>query len=459
MAKYKKDEYRQMVILPVAFEDHLMPGTLEFAIHTLVETRMDLSRFEDRYKNDETGRSAYDPKILLKVVLFGYSRGLISSRRIEWACQKNVVFMALSSGQHPNASKQWSGTRSELQGRKERIEAKVRKLLSEHTEEDKRDEGSPKVGGPSGGPDRQKQIERLKNKADRIERWLRENEAKIGPRGKEITSNITDNESAEMYTAHGIIQGYNGQALVNSKRQVIIHGEAFGNSQDYEHVPPVLEGAKENIQAIGHGEDYFKDAILTADSNYHSGTNIRRCEEEGIDAYIPDRFFRRRDPRYKPQRRYWPKRKKRFALEAFNYDKRTDCYVCPAGKFLRLEHDGAKNSGNLYRRYVADQTDCRGCSLRSQCLRTKRTKRRWLNVPSGTDGINYSKQMVAKIDTERGRKIYPQRLAVIEPVFANIRVHKRLDRFTLRGKAKVNVQWLLYCMVHNMEKILNYGVA
>jgi transposase len=503
MAKYKKDEYRQMVILPVAFEDHLMPGTLEFAIHTLVETRMDLSRFEDRYKNDETGRSAYDPKILLKVVLFGYSRGLISSRRIEWACQKNVVFMALSSGQHPdhstiaafvssvqdeilplfrdvllvceemdllggtffaldglrlpsNASKQWSGTRSELQGRKERIEAKVRKLLSEHTEEDKRDEGSPKAGG---GPDRQKQIERLKNKADRIERWLRENEAKIGPRGKEITSNITDNESAEMYTAHGIIQGYNGQALVNSKRQVIIHGEAFGNSQDYEHVPPVLEGAKENIQAIGHGEDYFKDAILTADSNYHSGTNIRRCEEEGIDAYIPDRFFRRRDPRYKPQRRYWPKRKKRFGLEAFNYDKRTDCYVCPAGKFLRLEHDGAKNSGNLYRRYVADQTDCRGCSLRSQCLRTKRTKRRWLNVPSGTDGINYSKQMVAKIDTERGRKIYPQRLAVIEPVFANIRVHKRLDRFTLRGKAKVNVQWLLYCMVHNMEKILNYGVA
>jgi hypothetical protein len=62
-------------------------------------------------------------------------------------------------------------------------------------------------------------------------------------------------------------------------------------------------------------------------------------------------------------------------------------------------------------------------------------------VPTGTDGINYSKQMVAKIDTEWGRKIYPQRLGLIEPVFANIRVHKRLDRFTLRGKVKVNIQW------------------
>jgi transposase len=503
MAKYKKDEFDQMVMLPVSLEDQLVPGTLEFAIHTLVETRMDLSRFEARYTNDETGRSAYDPKILLKIVLFGYSRGMMSSRRIEWACRKNVTFIALSGGQHPdhstiaafvssmkdeilplfrdvllvceemdllggtffavdglrlpsNASKQWSGRRSELEGRKQRMEAKLKELLSEHTEQDKQDEDSPKSGG---GPERQRQIERLQKRADRIERWLRQNEAKIGPRGKEITSNITDNESAEMYTAHGIIQGYNGQALVDSKHQVIIHGEAFGNSQDYEHVPPVLEGAKQNLQAIGHSEDYFKGAILTADSNYHSRTNIGRCEQEGIDAYIPDRFFRRRDPRYKPQRRYWPKRKRRFGLEAFNYDKQTDRYVCPGGKYLTLKVRRVKNTGNLYRQYRGDERDCRECALRSRCLRTKHSRYRWLYVPTGTEGTNFSKQMVAKIDTERGRKIYPQRLAVIEPVFANIRVHKRLDRFTLRGKAKVNVQWLLYCMVHNMEKILNYGFA
>jgi len=503
MAKYKKDDFDQMVMLPVSLEDQLVPGTLEFAIHMLVETHMDLSRFEDRYNNDETGRSAYDPKILLKIVLFGYSRGMTSSRRMEWACRKNVTFIALSSGQHPdhstiaafvssmkdeisplfrdvllvceemdllggtlfaldglrlpsNASKQWSGTRSELEGRKQRIEAKVKKLLCEHTEQDKRDEGSPKAGG---GPDRQRQIERLQRKADRIGKWLKENEAKIGPRGKEITSNITDNESAEMYTAHGIIQGYNGQALADSKHQVIVHGEAFGNSQDFEHVPPVLEGAKQNMEAIGQSEDYFSGKILTADSNYHSRTNIGKCEEEGIDAYIPDRFFRRRDPRYKPQRRYWPKRKRRFGLEDFNYDKETDRYVCPAGKYLKLKVRRVKNAGNLYQQYGADESDCRGCTLRSRCLRTKHSRYRWLYVPTGTVGTNFSKKMVAKIDTEQGRKIYPQRLGIIEPVFANIRVHKRLDRFTLRGKAKVNIQWLLYCMVHNMEKILNYGFA
>lgn len=76
MAKYKSYDYSQGVLIPVSLEEQLMSGTLEFAIHTLVETRIDTSIFEARYRNDETGRLAYDPKILLKVVLFGYSRGL-----------------------------------------------------------------------------------------------------------------------------------------------------------------------------------------------------------------------------------------------------------------------------------------------------------------------------------------------------------------------------------------------
>jgi hypothetical protein len=81
------------------------------------------------------------------------------------------------------------------------------------------------------------------------------------------------------------------------------------------------------------------------------------------------------------------------------------------------------------------------------------------SVEVHTRRTNLSKRMAAKIDTQQGRKIYPQRFAVAEPVFANIRTHKRLDRFILRGKAKVNIQWLLYCMIHDIEKIINYGFA
>ena len=104
MAKYKPYDYSQRVMIPVSLEEQLVPGTLEFAIQTLVEDRMDMAVFEDRYQNDETGRMAYDPKILLKVVLLGYARGLVSSRKMEQACRENVTFMALACGQRPDHS-------------------------------------------------------------------------------------------------------------------------------------------------------------------------------------------------------------------------------------------------------------------------------------------------------------------------------------------------------------------
>ena len=104
MAKYKPYDYSQKVMNPVSLEKQLAPGTLEFAIHTLVEERMDLSVFDENYKNDKTGRWADDLKILLKIVLLGYSRGLVSSRAIERACRENVIFMALSCGHCPDHS-------------------------------------------------------------------------------------------------------------------------------------------------------------------------------------------------------------------------------------------------------------------------------------------------------------------------------------------------------------------
>jgi transposase len=286
MAKFKAYDYRQRVFLPVSLEDQLMPGTLEFAIHTLVETRLDTSGFEQQYRNDETGRTAYDPKILLKIVLLGYTRGLISSRKIEQACRENVVFIALACGQQPdhstiatfvssmkaeilplfrdvllvcqemdllggtffaldglklpsNASKERSGTRSELQRKQERLEAKVKELLAEQVQEGNRDEPPP---GPGSG-DREHQVQRLQKQVERLEKWLKENKARHGTTGKEISSNFTDNDSAKMKTSHGVIQGYNSQALIDAKHQVILHAEAFGVGQDYAHGPPMLEGA------------------------------------------------------------------------------------------------------------------------------------------------------------------------------------------------------------------------
>src|SRR5262249_26881896 len=71
-------------------------------INYLIDNEFDLSRFELRYHNDETGAPAYDPAILLKIILYAYSRGITSSRQIEQCCQENIIFMALSADTHPH---------------------------------------------------------------------------------------------------------------------------------------------------------------------------------------------------------------------------------------------------------------------------------------------------------------------------------------------------------------------
>ena len=142
---------------------------------------------------------------------------------------------------------------------------------------------------------------------------------------------MTDNESAIMISSHGTIQGYNGQALVDSKEQVIIHAEAFGESQDLHLIPAVLNGAKENMGAIGCGEDYFVGKTLTADSNYHSPSNLKKCEEEGLDAYIPDKRFRRRDPRFEREHRQRQRRTDRLTLADFEHQEERGEYRCPHG--------------------------------------------------------------------------------------------------------------------------------
>jgi len=101
MPHFKPYSYEQTLLIPVDLKNQLQPGTFEFALNEIVD-EMDLSVFDGRFRNDETGAPAYDPAILLKIVLFAYSRGIISSREIERACRENVVFMALSADSRPH---------------------------------------------------------------------------------------------------------------------------------------------------------------------------------------------------------------------------------------------------------------------------------------------------------------------------------------------------------------------
>lgn len=316
MARYKRDDYNQMILVPISLQEQLVPGTLEYAIHHVIEERLDLSIFDSRYSNDDTGRKAISPKVLLKIVLFGYSRGLVSSRPLEKACRENITFMALSCGNKPdhstiaafvssldkeigpiftkvlliceeedllggthfsldgmklssNAAKECSGSFSDLKKKQEALERKVNEALHEHREVDKREEGRSETESKR----REKRIKRLKQKAERIEKFLADNEPKAGSGGKEIQSNVTDNESAKMATSHGVVQGYNAEAIVDEKHQVVMHTEAFGKGDDSTVMETMLQGAKEKLKAAGW-EEPLKGVIVSADTGFYSVKNL-----------------------------------------------------------------------------------------------------------------------------------------------------------------------------------------
>ena len=100
---------------------------------------------------------------------------------------------------------------------------------------------------------------------------------------------------------------------------------------------------------------------------------------------------------------------------------------------------------------------CKDCPLRAQCIRKPEGKIRQVCIPTGEEFVTTSQRMIKKIDTPEGRATYSKRLGIVEPVFANICTHKGMDVLRHRGYEKVNIQWTLYCMVHNVGKIARYG--
>lgn len=433
MARYKPYDYIQTRLIPVSLEHQLLSGTLEHAIHEVVEQKLDLSLFDAHYQNDATGGRAYDPKILLKVILCAYARGIVGSRRIEWLCRNNVTCMALACMQCPDhstiaafvssrhaeiltlfgevllvceaqqllggtvfaldglklsskASKEWRGPLEELRHKQAKLDAKIAQVLAEHQQvdaqgsldeelevglpavaetdrerqgaasvvrdkhaggspEDERVEeevspaGSPGKGAPAaasapadgrspmgprrrsgGGPKRSgktmassrqqrrqqkraRRLKRLRHQAERLKSWLASHTPRIGRQGKEIQSNVTDPESAKMPTSHGVVQGYNAQALVDDAYQVIVAAEVVGDGQDAQPLTRLLTRAKATMQGIGHG------ALLRLNAREH-----------------------------------------------------------------QVRH-------RVYRYYAAEEQDCQACPFRATCLSQTRTRCKHLGIP------------------------------------------------------------------------------
>lgn len=505
MARYKPVDRHLSKLLPVKFSEQIIPGTFEYALNWLVDHQIDLSVFDARYRNDEVGASAYEPAVLLKVVLLGYARGLTSSRSIERACRENVVFMALTGDTQPhfttiasfvakmpaeitsvfrdvllvcdeqgligrelfavdgcklpsNASRTWSGTRADLAKKAEKMEKAVSHMLDTH----RRQDGGQNVDTLT--QREQQQIETLTRNSRRIRAALADFKPRLNKRGEELKSNITDPDSATMKTSHGVLQGYTGVAAVDAKAQVVVQASAFGTGQENALLPEVLGELREGFAAIGKG-DPLETATVLADSGYHSEATLQELAEAKVDALVADTGFRSRDPRFAEAYRHKPEEKQRlpgerrsrwFQPKDFQFDAEARTCRCPNGQMLKLTTANAVIKGRRGMSFEGTAAICQACPLKVRCMRKPDTSPyRQVTFFDGSKAVETHPRTAAmktRIDTREGRLLYGRRLGIVEPVFGNLHTH-RLRRFTLRSRRKVDAQWQLYCIVHNVQKL------
>jgi len=504
MARYKPQD-RNSLLLPVVLSEQIVPGSFAFALDYLVDNELDLSALDAQFKNDEVGASAYDPRVMLKIVLLAYSQALISSRTIEQACLRNVQFIAISGDSQPshthiakfvcslsaqikplfsqvlltcdaqgligrdmfaidgvklpsNASKERSGTFDELRHRARRLDQAADKIIALHQAQDK--QGADEAPAPK----RQARIDALRNEAARTREFLASNPERLNRKGQELKTNVTDPDSAKMATSKGVIQGYAAQAAVDSSHQIIIAADVIGSGSEQAMLVPMIE------QAAAYRTP---NTLVTADAGYHSDANVQHLKDHNIPALIADNQMRSRDERFAEQDKYkdkpdplsekkaagQPTAIKKFQPKDFTFNDENTA-TCPAGKLMTSPGTIYTTASGLhYQTYTAKAVDCNACGLSGQCLKglikpnDGRGRQVTLFEPKAKDPTNPSERMRRAIDSPRGRQLNSQRIGTVEPVFGNIRHNKRLTRLNHRGRAKVNTQWNLYCMVHNIEKL------
>lgn len=504
MPNFLNDNLNQSVFFDINYLEVLGENTFEYCLYRLLENDDLLADFYLRYKNKHVGRKAYSPALLLRIIFYAYYRGITSSRVIERSCKTDLKFIALAAGRQPHfttiadfvssnsdaikslfhrvllicdqsgligkehfaidgcklptdSSKQWSGTHEELRKKSDKMKAAAGKIVGQHIAND---------GTKTLTDEKQQTVETLLANAKKIDNFLASNTPRMGQgkRPKEVQSNITDNQSAKMTTSKGTIQGMAFVTAADEKHQIIISAKGFGMGQEQATLKPMIEDIKANLS-----ETIFNTSVvLTADTGFSSEANMQYIFAENINAVIPDNQFRKRNPVYaesdhynrhktlrKKTRKDKAKTNAAIPSSEFTVNLDTNTCICPAGKELLFLGDHFEETRGTYSRFRGKLPDCRSCKLQSKCMKKpiKEQGRQVSFLNKAQKKISGLDLMKEKIDSEEGRRIYSRRMWTIEPVFGNITSNKGLDRISLRGEEKCTAQWLMFCLVHNIEKL------
>jgi len=449
----------------------LLPDDDDCFIYEDIFSQIDTKALEEKYSM--LGQNAYHPKLNVAILIYAYSQGIYSSRKIEEKCRKDLTFMYISHMNCPNfrvladfrkknlaffsecfkktvemakslgmvslghvatdgskffadTSKHKAASYSHLKANEKKLKKQIEELIKKADDIDAKEDKIYHNGTGYSIPDDLKIKEKRLEKIKKIKRQLEDREEKENP-GKEIDPkkqiSYADTDAKIMKRSKDFAYCYNAQISVDSKDQIIVGQHLTQNANDKKELGRAIDEIEKNTDKLPEK--------ISADSGYLSSENISALEKNNIDGYVAtgkgEKDISDTD---------------KIGIKNFSYNSKEDVFICPAGQGLKLKSIGK-------RRIYKGCGICAGCGYKNKCSACKGDTAT-IYVTKG--GLILT-EMAEKMKKDSSRKIYGERKIIVEPVFGQIKTGG-FKRFSLRGLEKAGGEFSLVCAVSNFKKIV-----
>ena len=449
--------YHDLSLFPPSIEDWI-PADHPARFIREVVNQIDISLLESDKGEQKTGRPSYSDRLLLRVWLMGYWRGIRSVRKLEQACKESLPFIWLCGNYPPDHTTLWRFFRDNksylrcffkqtvvLAKKLDLVDfvlqavdgTKIKAACSPYLRTNK--EGLKKL------------LERLDNRIDSIEKTLSDSTGhkrtsdaslpkelkdhrrlrdKVKFALKELEAGSTkychpqDPQARRMECNEGNQFGYNAQAVVDSKSQIIVAEEVVKENTDIKCLHEMIKKAE---ITSGRAAD-----LTLADKGYSTSAQLAMVAESGYNVLAPlysNAGLNNEQPYHTSQ---------------FTYKSEKDVVICPQGK--ELYYCKTRNYKDYQCRYYHNLKACNECPVRNEC--TKSPRGRYIEIRTGHE---QTMVMRRKLKEPRNQELLRRRSGIVEPVFAQIKSNGGFNRWTMHGLENARSQWALLCSVWNLR--------